>query len=164
MIINHGSGKQWTKVWRVEFTLQILGSGPIFDARLPWRYCACGQRDYYTSWWRNRQTDPNPIFLSFQQALSNWKPFLRTLLWSVSFQSLCNFYMNIKTSTNKVCHRLFLFARKVNEILEETQAKLFHCFTLLDYLLMSSVTNAWAALENKDLRNCDYSRLSCLTL
>ena len=35
MIINHGSGKKWTKVWRVEFTLQILGSGPIFDARLP---------------------------------------------------------------------------------------------------------------------------------
>ena len=85
MIINHGSGKKWTKVWRVKFTLQILGSGPIFEARLPWRYCACGQRDYYTSWWRNRQTDPNPIFLSFQQALSNWKPFLRTLLWSVSF-------------------------------------------------------------------------------
>ena len=78
-----GSDKKWPddQVWKVAFTLYLLGTRAIFNVRLQTRYCACDERNYYTSSRKNEETGPEPSFISGFGAIV-YKTALKVGVWS----------------------------------------------------------------------------------
>lgn len=94
IIIYQRSDKKWGKdqVYKVAFTPDILGSGPLFNVRL--RYCACHQRNYYASWSKNQETGMDTCFFLLvfgaiaaygPKIEKNTGPYPRQKTWTAKF-------------------------------------------------------------------------------